>query len=41
MFSPNMLGLYPLTNRKSKTVLHSFNNIVNKSKRKSNKLWAD
>ena len=30
-----------LTNKKAKTILDGFNEIVNKSKRKSSKLWID
>ena len=31
----------PLRDKKAKTVLHDFNEIVNESKRKTNKLWVD
>ena len=31
----------PLKDKKSKTVLHGFVEIVNESKRKPNKLWID
>ena len=41
MFSPNMLGLNLWETKKAKKVLHGFIGIVNESKGKSNKLWAD
>ena len=31
----------PLKDKKGKKVIHRFNEIVKKSKRKINKLWAD
>ena len=42
MFSTNMLGLIKLLkNKKTKTVLHAFIEIVDESNGKPNKLWVD
>ena len=40
MFSPNLLVLN-LKDKKAKTVLHGFIEIVTESKRKPNKVWVD
>ena len=41
MFSPNMLGLNLRKIKKTKTFLHGFIELVNKSKHKPNKVWVD
>ena len=41
MFSPSMLGFRPLKNKKGKTVLKAFNEMVTEFKCKQNKLWVD
>ena len=41
MFSPNMLGLKPLKDKKAETVHHGFVETANETKFKPNKLWVD